>query len=202
MLLFLLTASRRRDTASSIAAASLSALRESLAAARLRLQDQAQDDADNQGPSSADVGAARLPRGRGELGKLLLEADQPLSEEPRELGLLWLGHCHEHSRLGLEVTGSHSGDQSSSPARESDEELSALVRATVPLCGNNRVVSVGLSSRRARRLPLSRLRYPRAEPCLRRSAQARPGRLQPACRRRHRRAEPLRSTRRASSTVS
>ncbi len=72
-------------------------------------------------------------RGRGELRKLLLEADQELPEQPGELGLLSLGECPEHSPFGLEMARSRSCDQSSSLPGEGDEEPAAVVLIHNPL---------------------------------------------------------------------
>jgi hypothetical protein len=67
-------------------------------------------------------------RGRREIRELLLESDQQLSEQPRELGLLSLGESAEHPPLGLEVTRSDSCHESPPPPCEGDEEPSPVVR--------------------------------------------------------------------------
>jgi hypothetical protein len=65
---------------------------------------------------------------RREIRKLLLETDQQLSEQPRELGLLLLGQGSEHPPLGLEVTRSHTRYRGPSLACEGDEKPSAVFR--------------------------------------------------------------------------
>ena len=58
----------------------------------------------------------------------MLETDQQLSEQPRELGLLLLGKGSEQPPLGLEMTRSNTRYQGSSLACKADEKSSAVFR--------------------------------------------------------------------------